>query len=26
VQELNGVVYPLHDSKSFGLRVLDVLA
>ncbi|MBY0487809.1 MAG: hypothetical protein K2P85_11575 [Flavobacteriaceae bacterium] len=25
VQELNGVVYPLHDSKSFGLRVLDVL-
>jgi hypothetical protein len=25
VQELNGVVYPLHDSKSFGLLVLDVL-
>lgn len=25
VQELNGEVYPLHDSKSFGLRVLDVL-
>lgn len=25
VQELNGVLYPLHDSKSFGLRVLDVL-
>lgn len=25
VQELNGIVYPLHDSKSFGLRVLDVL-
>ncbi|MBY0486246.1 MAG: hypothetical protein K2P85_03510 [Flavobacteriaceae bacterium] len=25
VQEVNGEVYPLNDSKSFGLRVLDVL-